>query len=563
MDRYDKIFRRAFRAVAISVACLPSVSFAQALPTPGVVQEEIRQQRNLPVPSRAPELERQAAPAATSGVPAGGKRIPINRFEISGNSVISSDELHSIVAAHEGRTMTLFEIYEVADELTQYYRDKGYSVASVTVPAQKVGSGTVRLEVVEGRIGSLGVEGNTMYRTWFLQRHVTGAAPGDVISDKALERDLLLLNDLPGLQAKAVVAPGAEFGESNLKIRAEEKRIDFTTRFNNYGRTSIGEWKVEADLGINAPLGIGDRIDFNVVHADGGKLDYFNLRYSAPVWVDGTRASAYFSRNDYKVDSDELPPGLESLDISGDGDNFGFGIMHPLIRSRKQNLYIGVSYDRVITRQLVRGLRLKDKADISLMNVNVLYSRVHLDNSFSTVSANFATNFDSNQRDPLTLAPENNAQTAKMRVDMTHFRPIVGLWSLFAKMTMVGSIDPIVDTQKFRIGGRESVRGYASSELAGDGGYATTVEIQRQFIFGNNWPSRAFIFGDSGTVTRKNSATIGLDSSESISGAGIGFETLLNGRYTIDLELAKQIGSQESVDGRDGLRVWFGLTAKF
>ena len=140
--------------------------------------------------------------------------------------------------------MTLFEIYEVADTLTQYYRDHGYSVASVTVPAQKVGSGTVTLEVIEGRISALNIDGNRAYRQSFLARHVTGAAVGDVIAEKALERDLLLLNDLPGLSARAVVSPGAEYGDSNLTIRTEEKRFEAVTRLNNYGRTSIGEWKL-------------------------------------------------------------------------------------------------------------------------------------------------------------------------------------------------------------------------------------------------------------------------------------------------------------------------------
>lgn len=563
MARYDVLLRKAAFALLIASAVCPAALFAQALPTPGVVQEEIRRRPQLPTPQAPPEIDRTEAPAATTGVPQGGMQIPIKRFEITGNSVISTEELHGVIAQHEGRSMTLFEIYEVADELTNYYRGKGYPVATVTVPAQKVGSGTVKFEVVEGRIGALTVDGNKAYRGWFLQRYITGAAVGDVLSENALERDLLLLNDLPGLTAKAVVAPGDEFGDSNLTIRTKEKRFDLESRFNNHGRLSIGEWKVEQDVNVNAPLGLGDRLELNVVHADGGKLDYFNVRYSAPVHYSGTRAAGYFARNDYKVDSDELQPGLEGLDLSGDGDNFGFGLTHPIIRSRKENLYVGISYDRVITRQRIGALRLKTKADISLMNVNVLYSKVHRDNSFSTVSANFATNFASNDRDPVTLRPENNAQPGKMRVDLSHLRPIVGLWSLFTKMTLVGSIDPLVDTQRFRIGGPYSVRGYASSELAGDGGYASTIEIHRQFVFGNNWPSRAFIFGDTGTVARKNAATIGLESSESISGAGIGFETLLRSRYRVNVELAKQIGSQEAVDGRDGLRVWFALTANF
>lgn len=556
-------FRGLLCAAMLLAPVVSSEVLAQAVPTPGVVQQEIRKRPQLPATPREAEIEQPAQAPATSGVAPGGKQIPIERFEITGNSVISSDELLQVTAPYTGRTMTLFEIYEVADVLTQYYRDRGYSVASVVVPAQKVSSGTVKLEVVEGRIGALTVGGNKAYRGWFLEHFISGAAVGDVIAEKALERDLLLMNDLPGLTARAVVEPGAEFGESNLTIRTKEKRFDLTTRLNNYGRTSIGEWKIESDIAVNAPLGLGDRLEFNVVHAEGGMLDYFNLRYGAPINYKGTRASMYFSRNDYKVDSDELEAGLQSLDISGDGDNFGFGLFHPFIRSRKQNLFVGIAYDRVITRQLIGGLRLKDKQDLTLMNVTALYDRVHRDNSYSTASAVFSTNFNANDRDPVTLRPENNAETAKLRLDLTHFRNITQAWAVFGKLTMVGSVDPLVDTARFRIGGIDSVRGYASSELAGDGGYGLTIEIQRQLLFADKWPTRAFIFGDTGTVTRKDSNTIGLASSESISGAGVGFESLLGGRYLINLELAKQIGSQESVDGRDGVRVWFGLTANF
>jgi hemolysin activation/secretion protein len=559
----DERLRRLLCAVLITLPVLPMGVVAQVVPTPGAVQEQIRRQPRLPSTTDEQRVEQSPAPRATTGVSASGKQIQIQRFEVTGNTIIATDELHQIVAPYEGRSLTLFEIYDVADALTQHYRDAGYSVASVTVPEQKISDGTVRLEVIEGRVGAISVEGNESYKKWFLERHVKGAAVGDVIAEERLERDLLLLNDLPGLEVKAVLEPGSQFGESHLVLRTEEKRFEAVTRFNNYGRTSIGEWKVEGDFAANALFGLGDRLEFNVSHADGGKLDYFNLGYSAPILYSGTRAAAYFGRNDYKVDSDELPLALQALDLSGDGDNFGFSLVHPVIRSQKENLYIGIGYDRVITRQLVRGLGLKEKSDISLMNLNLFYSRLHQDKSFSTVSANFATNFNSNERDPLTLRPENNAQTAKMRVDMTHFRNFTEDWGLFAKLSMVGSIDPIVDTQRYRLGGRTSVRGYASSELSGDGGYAVTIEIQRQLVFAAKWPTRAFVFGDTGTVTRKNAATIGLASSESISGAGVGLESLLGEHYRVNLELAKQLGSQESIDGRDGVRVWFGLTASF
>ena len=163
----------------------------------------------------------------------------------------------------------------------------------------------------------------------------------------------------------------------------------------------------------------------------------------------------------------------------------------------------------------------------------------------------------------LPSARKNNAQAAKLQLDLSHFHPITDVWGVFGKLTLAGSVDPLIDLQRFRIGGRDSVRGYASSELSGDGGYAVTLEIQRRFIYAGSMPSRAFLFFDSGTVTRKDSSLIGLASSESITGAGIGLETVITPQYRVNLELAKQIGSQESADGRDGLRIWAGLNANF
>ena len=560
----SKLIRRQASALAATFALssLMFACFAQELPTPGTVQEQFRQPGPAQAPGKTPGIDSQRQ-APKPGIPAGGKQILIDRFEISGNTVISDAELDAVVAPYEGRSLTLFEIYEVADLLTKHYRDQGYAVASVTVPAQKVSSGIVLLEVIEGRIGKVEVAGNAIYRDAAVARRVKEIQPGAIISEQYLENDLLRLNDLPGLTARAVVQPGESFGESNLLIQTEGDRFEYAARFNNYGRTSIGEWKVEGDLAINSPLGIGDRIDLGIVHAEGGMLDYFSGRYTVPVWHHGTRASVYFSRYDYIVDSDELPLGFQGLDLSGDGDNFGVNVFHPFIRSRDENLFLGVAFDRAITRQLTRSVGLKQKADIGVMRLSAIYSRVHANNSFSTLTGIFSTNFDKNERDPITFQPENNAQTAKLEIQASHFHPFNDLWAVYGKLIMAGSVDPLVDVEKFRIGGRESVRGYASSELAGDGGYSVSLELQRRFVYAGTMPSRAFVFFDSGTVTRKNSALIGLASSESITGAGIGLETLITPQYRLNVELAKQIGSQESVDGRDGLRIWAGLNANF
>jgi len=118
----------------------------------------------LPTTPTSPQLDRGVQNRATAGILAGGSQVPISRIDITGNTVIPADELRAIVAPYQGQSLTLFEIYSVADELTQFYRAQGYSVASVTVPVQKNSSGTVKLEVMEGGIGAISIRGSKANR---------------------------------------------------------------------------------------------------------------------------------------------------------------------------------------------------------------------------------------------------------------------------------------------------------------------------------------------------------------------------------------------------------------
>ena len=48
---------------------------------------------------------------------------------------------------------------EVADQVTIYYREKGLILAQAVVPIQTVDEGMVIIEVFEGRLGRVMVEG--------------------------------------------------------------------------------------------------------------------------------------------------------------------------------------------------------------------------------------------------------------------------------------------------------------------------------------------------------------------------------------------------------------------
>lgn len=536
------------------------MAHAQAVPTPGEVQDQFRQRNAIP-PSSTTGLPAAAEPKSTTGVPPGGKKIQVQRFEITGNSAVGTEELHAIVAPYEGQELTLFEIYDVADLLTHYYRTHGYTVASASVPEQKVASGIITLEVIEGRLSALKVEGNKRYRNEFITWQLSDLKTGEALRDAPLEREMLLLNDMPGLSARAVVQPGDEFGTSDVVVKADDRFANGSLRLNNYGRKSIGEWRVEGDAYLNSPLGVGDRLSFSGAYAEGNLLHYGRLGYSIPVTPQGTVVNTYFATYEYQVAKTKLAPQLATLDIDGEGDNFGVNIMHPFWRSRTKNLYLGVGFDRTVTNQQELTFGTQSKSNLSLAVFTALFNYVGPDNSFSTINATFSTNFNRASRDPVTFALENNAQTAKLQLDLSHYRTLYKQLALYLRGGGVLSADPLADTERFRLGGPGSVRSYASSEVAGDTGYFFSAELQHPLPFVPNTLVKGFV--DHGRVYHANHNLLQVRDSEAISGAGVGLLTHAYQYFDLDFSLSHTLGPRESSDFERGLRFWFGLSANF
>jgi hemolysin activation/secretion protein len=488
----------------------------------------------------------------------------VQRFEITGNAAFATEELRAVIAPYEGKAMTLLEIYDVADLLTRHYRQAGYTLASAFVPAQEVASGVIRLEVVEGRLGEIRVEGAKRLRPGFVKWQLDELVPGAVVRDAPLRKEALLLNDLPGLDAQAVLVPGAEFGTSDLVVKATEKWLDGTASYDNYGRESIGESRLSGGLGLNGLLGVGDRLDVSAVYAEADLLHYGRLAYSVPVSPWGTTAQVYYSSYDYEVASKKLGPGFSVLDIDGEGDNFGLNLLHPVWRSAQKNLYVGLGYDRTVTYQEETTFGSELKQHIGVAALSALFDYVAADRSYSTLSASLRTNFQGNRRDPVTRAIENNAQAARLQIDASHWRPLWRQLSTLLRASAVLTPDPLIDTEQFRLGGTASVRAYPSSELAGDQGFFASGELQHPVgMFPGLSGQLVKAFVDTGRVYRKNHNLLGVEASESLSGVGVGFQAVAFGRVTVDATLAYPLGQHESSDDDDGIRFWTGITANF
>ena len=567
-------FAAAFMAVCLSSTPLvaaaisppPPVVVPQP-PTPGQVQSGLPTQ--LPQPKEAPPPLSQS-PVTPSGVAPGGPSFKVTGFVIEGNTVIPTDELQAQIASYLGKRMTLAELYDVADVLTRYYRAKGYGLADVAPPAQKITTGTVRLQVIEGRLGKITIQGNTRTRTAVLEKRAAGLNPGDVYTDAAAERAALLMNDLPGVNAHGILSQGAEFGTSDLLFKINETGYSGDVSLDDYGRAVLGRWRLNADVNINSFTGGGDQLSAGITHSEGNLLNFGKLGYLFPTGVSSTLTTTY-NRAFYHVGG----PIFGKLGIEGSTQNAGMMWQDAVERTQAKSLYwgIGLSYNnsRNLTGAGAPNAINLLTTNILLLELTLLYTHQYEDQSYYTINGQFWTNGKSNSD-----GTKINAEKAHFEFDASYIKPFADVWSFIGQGAVAYSPDTLVDSDKYSLGGPGNVRGFQSAEARGDRGLFGSAELQRDINAGTRFPLAWGVFFDTGKVWNK---AVGLVAGNSNSLSSVGAELQLlpsSTGWTSRLQFAWAVGGTRPSDDLDaadlkngtkphdrGPHIWFTLDKSF
>lgn len=524
-----------------------STALAQP-PTPGAVEETLRPRPFQPEKDMSmPELQPPAPPKPTP--PSDERRVRIDRFAITGNTIYSEKELRSLIADREGTELTLTEIYGLADRLTEFYQAHGYSLTTVTVPAQRMLDGILRLEVVEGRVGKLVYEGNHSYDDVFLTRQLDQLAPGTILRFEDLEAEVLLLNDLPGLVARSVLLPGEEYGTTDINLRMEEKPVTASAVLDNSGRKVIGQWRLGADFTINNPLQYGDVLGLGYTHSQSNLLRQGRFSYGFPVLPDGSRMSVSYSRAEYDVGEE-----FAALDIAGTSETARIQFSHPFLRSRRNNLSATLGAAHVRGQSDMMAIPLSDD-EISFLEAGLNFSHRNHTGGLTSLSGQVATNFRSSGD-----GNDSDALPPRLELHGDYEYLLDQGWSAFLHGEAVLSNDSLPDSNKYSLGGPASVRGFVSSQIRGDQGVLGSFEIRRGMSLAPvDLLLRTFV--DAGKVYYETPMADGSDS-DTMASAGMGLTASFSGKYILDLQWAKPIDGKDSGDGYEA-PLWVTFTAMY
>ncbi len=533
------------RAAALAAAWLCAPALAQQLPpNQGTILDSLPDRRPQP-PVSPPQVlfPREGERVAQDR---NGQRFLVQGFRIEGNTVFTEGRLKRLLERFYDLELNLFDLNKAADAITRYYQDSGYPVARAVIPAQRVEAGVVRIEVIEGTLTRILFRGNERYSEAFLGRMAALLGNGRVATVDELERVMLLLNDLPGLQARSTLQPGADFGTTEAVIQVEEKAAGVTFGMNNFGRKESGVWRVDANAELNNPTGTGDQLGFRGIRSADGLTEFRRFSYNMPVGTQGMRIAIGHSAVDYKVAGT-----FAALGIQGSVKNTDIVVTYPYLRSRSRNVSFGAGWRNTGgTQQALATPLSQNRLDIA--TAYIAGNWVHEDSA--TTSS--VLQVSGNGRKNGSAARSQDAMRAKFDLDINHLAGLSNHWDLAMRLNLLGGASAMPDTERFSLGGPDSVRGYLPGELRGDMGYFLSAEFRRTFNVGRMFGT-ATIFVDQGAVSNR-----GFDGTDQLSSIGAGLSLLLTRDSKIKVDYALPTARVPS-DGEKGGRLWITASITF
>ena len=281
----------------------------------------------------------------------GGRRSSVSRavdqlhftlrdIHIVGAKALPAESFRELYAKLIGKEITLADILDVADEIEQSYRNEGYLLVRAYVPPQRVRDGVFTINVVEGHIAHVTVQGGAPATQEQVKAYLAKSVGVTPLRTHTVERGLLLSNDLPGVTAGGVLKPDdTEPGASDVVVNLDQPRYTGGLGFDNRGSRFSGLWTINGDAEINSLLGDDQLAATLTTSPDATEQIAGQLRYRRAMGNDGAIGSLVGT-----VTHGEPGSTLSAFGVFTDSWAVGPRVSFPFIRSRDESLLLDTGF---------------------------------------------------------------------------------------------------------------------------------------------------------------------------------------------------------------------------
>jgi hemolysin activation/secretion protein len=426
----------------------------------------------LPILPTLPPIPSQDKPSLSTAA-----KVPVKKFIFKGNQVISTEELTRLVSKYQNREITAEELQEVKNIVSRHYVDKGYINSGAIIPDQPVKDGVVLLEIIEGELVKVDIEGNKRLRTAYIQKRLQ-LKEKEALNINELQERLQLLHQNPLFKRiNAELGPGVKLGEAMLKVQVTEERpYEFGFRINNHRSPSVGAYRGELEAQHRNLLGFTDRLYLRYGLTNG--LKDYTVDYSLPVTRYDTMLAFHVERSDSEVVTEPF----KQLDVRSDAETYAVTLTHPIYRKHDRQLDLGLRLERRSSKTFLLGRPFSFGEGVRDGESSISVARLTQDwlyrSRSEVIAARSSFNFGVNALD--STINDDGSPDSKFFSWLGQFQWVKRLKLLDSQILFRTDLqwtnEGLLPLEKFSIGGASTVRGYRENQLTRDNGWVSSLE---------------------------------------------------------------------------------------
>jgi hemolysin activation/secretion protein len=379
------------RAQAQAVPNLPAAA-ANAFPAgrveqdPGqrLLQEQRNRQRNDELQQAPAQIEVQTPQVPNLPEGADVETLPdvepmfhIEHVEFTGDTVLSHTELDRIAQPFIGKMLGRNRINLLLRRVTEAFIARGYITTRAYLGAQNLASGTLKINVVAGKLAAITLNGKPLrprapddklfdtHGGGLLTDAGTawafGESVGDVLRLPDLEQGVDQINRLRRNQAELQILPGEAPGDSVVALTNHYgDRTYYTLGVDNYGSSQTGTVRYRAGIEADNLIGLQEALSFNYVGTQDSNAVVFSA--AAPYGYQTFSYTTSLSEYQQTLSDVALLEGRTFSQILGWND--------VLTRSRAGRTSVDVTLTKMRTERSINGIELSPQ-DLTVLRVGV------------------------------------------------------------------------------------------------------------------------------------------------------------------------------------------------
>jgi hemolysin activation/secretion protein len=546
----------------LSLWLMAGVAAAQvpAIPAstqPGAVE------RRIPIPAgRQPQQAAKISILETPAAPPGAEKVSFSptSVHLAGSTVIDRRVVRAWARQHH--TTTVAGVYDFAASLTLRYHKAGFILSRVVVDEANPKTGVVRLRAEEGHFTAVLFRykktvrrGQVSSQFKAAEKRIKKEIPANV---HTLERELLLINNMPGLSARSQVA---SIGPARyvLGITVDRKPLSGSWQVDNRGTRYQGPLQGTAGINLNDAFNDGGTLSLRgTVTPVLSQLRYGEVAYRHPLGTEGLSARL-------RLASSRSKPGftLAPFDVQERDDRVDAALDYPLLLTERKSLKLSgiFSAENAATSSLSNQI-FNDK-------VRALRARLDWNNNDDLQGTNAATlelsrgikGLGSSRRGDPSSNPAAKPNFTKLSM-MAGREQRIPQSNFSVALTATGqySDSPLYESEQFNLGGEQFLSAYDSGEHAGDSGAAIRLEPRYTH------PMQGWVRGVQGYAFIDRGFTFSRASAQSyhqLESAGVGIRLAAADNYTASVELAKPLLGDVATHGDKDPRIFFKIGKSF